>query len=73
MDQRDYIDHEVKALWHAIDRGDVEDVLSTIATLRQELHLLSLPYGGPDNTCARLAQFNGRYVLPSRLTQHKEG
>lgn len=65
VSERDYLEHEVAALYDAMHREDTNDVRCTIATLQQILHILSLTYSAHE-ACARLYMDNGGYVLPDR-------
>ena len=64
--ERDYIRHEVEALFAAQDRGDDADVRSTAATLQQILHIIGLGAGDAGETCSRLYIDQGQYRLPDR-------
>lgn len=64
--ERDYIRHEVEALFAARDRGDKADVLLTSVTLQQVLYGIGIGAGDRGETCARIYMSNGSYLLPNR-------
>ena len=64
--ERDYIRHEVEAMFAAQDRGDKADVLLTSVTLQQVLYGIGIGAGDRGETCARIYLENGSYRLPDR-------
>ncbi len=71
--ERDYIRHEIEALFAAQDRGDKADVRLTSATLQQILHIIGLGAGDVGETCSRIYMENGSYRLPNRERESQTG
>jgi len=69
--ERDYIRHEVEALFAAQDRGDQADVLLTSVTLQQVLYGIGIGAGDRGETCSRIYLENGSYRLPDRQRERE--
>lgn len=70
--EREYVEHEVAALFDAMRRGDAEDVRLTAVTLQQLLHIIALSHGETGATCARLTMDQHGHVLPDRERERSE-
>ncbi len=73
--QKDYMEHELAALWAAVERGDRQDMIRTAATLRGELedfirvHEISEAW----DAAGRISKSNGKYVYPEDFPPEQGG